>query len=91
MAIIIASLLRHKSTRKFLPDKIQALWEPLRKIRKSRVLKLKACVLIDVCSFAAFFYPMAIKVCVGFVLGWCILWEKLMVFFVHGVAQCFFP
>lgn len=62
VAIVIATLLRHKSTRKFLPQKIRALWEPLRKIRKSRVLKLKACVLIDVCNFAAFFYPVIIKV-----------------------------
>ena len=62
VAIVAATLLRHKSTRKLLPQKIQALWEPLRKIRKSRLLKLKACVLIDVANWAAFFHPMVIKV-----------------------------
>lgn len=62
VAIVVATLLRHKTTRKLLPQNIQALWEPLRKVRKSRLLKLKACVLIDLASWAAWFHPMLIKV-----------------------------
>lgn len=61
--MVVATLLRHKTTRKLLPQKIQALWEPLHKIRKSRLLKLKACMLIDVANYAAFFHPMLVKVC----------------------------
>lgn len=65
VALVIGFLLRHKTTRRVLPSKVVELWEPLRKIRKSRVLKFKTSILIDLLSHLAYFYPMYFKLAFG--------------------------